>query len=104
MWMLDYRAEIESDFSVFHRVDNIAELSSSLFFDRAEMLPGYQGAVRARIEREALATKRPDPGIASLVADVQRVPANRAIDAETLAEISQAGKGQRFPTIGYRKG
>jgi hypothetical protein len=104
MWILDYRAEIESDFSVFHRVDNIDELSSSLFFDRAEMLPNYQGAVRGRIEREAHAQSRRSSGIKSLVADVQRVPANKAIDAETLAEISQAGKGHGFPTIGYRKG
>jgi hypothetical protein len=42
--------EVESDFSVFHRVDDVHQLESSRFFKLAERLPFYQGAVRGRME------------------------------------------------------
>lgn len=47
LWTLDHTAELRSDFSVFHRIDHPAKLSSSRFFSLAELLPLYDGACRA---------------------------------------------------------
>jgi hypothetical protein len=50
--MLDHLAELRSDFSVFHRIDNPDRLSSSRFFSLAELLPLYDGACRAVLLHE----------------------------------------------------
>lgn len=97
MWMLDYRREIESDFSVFHRVDDIDELSSSRFVEFAELLPSYQGAVRLAMEiTKAQQSAQP-------IASVTQIGAKRpTIDAELLSELAPTRAG--FPGVGYRKG
>lgn len=46
--------DIRSDFSVFHRVDNIEEqLTADQFFPRVRRLVAYQGALRMTAEEEA---------------------------------------------------
>lgn len=52
MW-LKYMEDIRSDFSVFHRVDNIEELSADQFFPRVRRLVAYKGALRMTAEEEA---------------------------------------------------
>lgn len=100
MWMLDYRREIESDFSVFHRVDDIDELSSSRFVEFAELLPSYQGAVRLAMEITK-ATKATNPY--EQLASVTQIGVKRpTIDAELLSELAPTRAG--FPGVGYRKG
>lgn len=44
--------DIESDFSVFHRVDDIEELDGPRFFKFCTRLPAYQGVLQARINKE----------------------------------------------------
>lgn len=44
--------DIESDFSVFHRVDDIQELDGPRFFKFCIRLPAYQGIMQARITKE----------------------------------------------------
>lgn len=50
--MLDYLEDIESDFNVFHRIDDIYSLPSRRFFSLVERLVAYPGVLRARLETE----------------------------------------------------
>jgi hypothetical protein len=51
-WLLDYLSYIDSDLSVFHRIDDPEAMTSAAFFAKAELLPAYKGALRARIQYE----------------------------------------------------
>lgn len=51
-WVVDNLEDVESDMSVFHRVDDIMTLPGSLFFSRAERLGAYTGVVQARTLQE----------------------------------------------------
>lgn len=48
----DYRDDLESDFSVFHRVDDMYALDPGTFFSRAQRLQAYSGALAATAQRE----------------------------------------------------
>ncbi len=49
MWVLDYLEDIDSDMSVFHRVDDARTmLPGPLYFERAERLTAYAGVMQAR--------------------------------------------------------
>jgi hypothetical protein len=52
MWVLGYLPDLESDFSAFHRVDDIYLMSSARFFILANRLPAYQGVLAARVMQE----------------------------------------------------
>lgn len=52
MWTLDHLADLESDFSVFHRVEDIYNLDGPRFFQFAERIFAYKGVMRARVEAE----------------------------------------------------
>lgn len=51
-WIIDYFSEIQSDFSVFFRIDDVSDLDGAFFFERAMLLFAYQGALRCRLEYE----------------------------------------------------
>lgn len=53
MEVTDYLEAIESDMSVFHRVDDIYEMDCLRFFRLAFKLAYYQGAVRAQAEQRS---------------------------------------------------
>lgn len=44
--------DIESDMSVFHRIDDITALDGPRFFRLVWRLPAYEGAMRARLQAE----------------------------------------------------
>jgi hypothetical protein len=44
--------DLVSDFSVFHRVDDVGAMPSATFFALAPRLSAYQGAMRARVAAE----------------------------------------------------
>ncbi len=46
-----YREDLESDFSVFHRVDDMLAQPARLFVTRAIRLPAYGGALTASLRR-----------------------------------------------------
>jgi hypothetical protein len=52
-WVNERIGDVESDFSVLHRVDNPVELHPQRFIDLAWRLSAYQGAVRRSLELEA---------------------------------------------------
>ncbi len=49
MWVLDHLADLESDFSAFHRVEDITQLDGPRFFRMAYRLSAYQGVMAARL-------------------------------------------------------
>jgi hypothetical protein len=60
-WIWTHYREVESDMSVLHRIDDSPSYpDSARWFERAEQLVHYPGAVRAAGMREASATP-PEP-------------------------------------------
>lgn len=52
--MLDHLDDIESDLSVFHRVDDMWAMDGPRFFRLAVRLPAYEGVVRRRLMADAV--------------------------------------------------
>lgn len=50
LWITEYLDEIESDFSVLHRINNYDDLDGHKFLRMAVLLPLYDGALRRRLE------------------------------------------------------
>lgn len=50
--MIDYLADLESDFSRFHRVDDIHELDGPRFFRMAWRISAYGGVMAMRLEAQ----------------------------------------------------
>lgn len=49
MWVVDHLADVESDFAVFHRVDDPLSLAGPEFFRKACRLSAYSGVLAARV-------------------------------------------------------
>lgn len=62
MWVLENLEDIKSDFSAFHRVDEIEEIPASWFFPRARRLVAYKGALRLTAEKESEESKKSPTG------------------------------------------
>lgn len=94
-WVLDYLADIESDMSAVHRVDDIHTMSSEKFFRLAERLVHYQGAVRdmvlARRAGETPDHVTPTPAIAAGGA-----PPEVTTDAQ-VRELRRQARLRRYP-------
>jgi len=50
--VVDHLADVESDMSVFHRVDDMYALDGPRFFRLAVRLPFYKGVIRAHVMAE----------------------------------------------------
>lgn len=51
MWTTEYEADIASDLSAFHRVDDPMALDGPLYFSLAIRLAAYSGVLAARAEK-----------------------------------------------------
>lgn len=49
MWVLDHLEDLESDFSVLHRVEDMYSLDGPQFFRKAMRMAAYQGVMAARV-------------------------------------------------------
>lgn len=61
MWVLDHLEDLESDFSVFHRVDDIYQMDGPRFFSRAARIFAYDGVMTARALAEQEKQKGSNP-------------------------------------------
>lgn len=52
MWITDYMEDIESDLSVFHRVDDYMTMPAPRFFSLVPRLSAYAGVLQARAVEE----------------------------------------------------
>jgi hypothetical protein len=77
-WVRDHLADIESDMSAIHRVDDIWSMPGARFFRLAWRLPAYEGVMRARV-MQAHETPRGAPQPARRAAPSRQVnPGTRA--------------------------
>lgn len=51
MWTLDYEADIESDLSAFHRIDDPMQIDGPRYFILALRLAAYSGVLAARVAK-----------------------------------------------------
>lgn len=51
MWTLDYEADIASDLSAFHRIDDPMTIDGPRYFSLAPRLSAYSGVMAARAEK-----------------------------------------------------
>ena len=95
------QADIDSDLSVFHRIDAPEEMGGPRYLLLAERLGAYGGAVTARLSRLKAEQERPKVFAPVPGQQVQMVERTVADPGTLAAMTKQAGSG--FPTIGYRK-
>lgn len=100
--MLRYLDVIDSDMSVFHRVDDIRAMASPRFFFLAERLVYYDGALRARLrlDHARMQTQPPAAGVAGSPSVVAAPPSGEVSPA-VLAAMSDAGDAMGFPGIEF---
>lgn len=91
-WVLNHLGDLESDFSVFHRVADIYEMPSLRFFRLAERIFFYEGACLGRARTE-YAEANPQP---------QEQPEHQARDVQVIgsdaASIRASPLGQYVST------
>lgn len=77
-WLLNYLGDLESDFSVFHRIgrDDLYAMNGPAAIRLATRIPAYQGAVaaRMRIEREEREQQEEGLGEISTAAQIAASP------------------------------
>ena len=98
MWVLDHLADLESDFSAIHRVDDMYSLPGPLFFQRALRMAAYKGVMRARVEEQVAKEERRKGGRAAQPTDGRRSMAQlrtEAADAQdpTVEIVKVGGDG-----------
>lgn len=75
MWVLDFLEDLESDFSVFHRVEDITILDGPRFFRLAHRIFAYSGVMTARFaEQEHKQSPQPQQIGTSFSSGVVHVP------------------------------
>jgi hypothetical protein len=93
-WVLDSLDDLESDFSVFHRVEDMYALPTPKFFRLASRLFAYEGVLRRRLisetqhqheEQEPAVQHRPDEQVIP--------PTQAAIMSSALADVVSFGQG-----------
>lgn len=94
MWVLVYLDEVESDLSVFHRIDDIRAVPSSRFYRLAEQLPHYDGAVRHVLTAAVAEAQQPQQ---------QRGPL-RAVPDISPSTLQAISDHPGFPGIEYAGG
>jgi hypothetical protein len=55
-WTLDHLDDLESDFAVIYRVDDIMSMHSAEFFRKAQRLGSYQGVMAAIASKDSTAS------------------------------------------------
>jgi hypothetical protein len=74
MWVPGCLDDIESDMSVFHRVDDIYSMPGPRFFRLAARLSAYEGAMRLRAMAEGGEAGPAEAAAAVAAAPVSRLP------------------------------
>lgn len=91
MWVIEHEADIESDLSVFHRVDDPMTLDGPRYFSLALRLAAYAGVVQARAVK---AKQDAEGGAAAPAATPGAAPAaktSRVADGTALAMLAAEG-------------
>lgn len=94
MWVLDHLEDIDSDMSVFHRVDDArTSLPAPLYFARANRLGAYAGVMQARIvEQQRNENGTPSVGVSG---PRQQGAATKVSDDVMLERLANEGWVER---------
>lgn len=96
--MLAYREDVESDLSVFHRVDSLDEIDAPRFFAFAERLPAYRGAVLARYRIQQAEADTATPAAAPAATSPAQPPVAAGQDVEVVGNTR--GELALHPVLG----
>jgi len=88
MWVVDHLADLESDFSVFHRIDNLHTLDGPRFFRLALRIFAYDGVMSARL---AAQTENTDTDTTALAPS----SGPGSVDAALAGPIPEGGRTRR---------
>lgn len=94
MWVIDHEADVESDLSVFHRVDDPMTLDGPRYFALAVRLAAYAGVMQARIIKAKEDERGGQQAPASPAASTGARPAekvSRVADDTALAMLAAEG-------------
>lgn len=96
MWTLDYEADIASDLSAFHRIDDPSTIDGPKYFSLAARLGAYTGVIQARVlaEREKEKEAGGMPSSASRGASTPEKP-SRVSDDVALSMLALEGWAER---------
>jgi len=83
----DHLADLESDFSVYHRIDDMTSLPVGQFFSRAVRMVAYGGALAASVRRET----QPEPS-----AGPARIPSNPSGGSDDYQALRRAHRLREF--------
>lgn len=91
LWTVDHLEDVESDMSVFHRVNDIYTMQGPRFFDYVLRLGAYMGVVQARIAKEKEDDKGPDytPGTTSQPSTVDESTALAMLGADWVEHTTE---------------
>lgn len=93
-WVLGSLDDLESDFSVFHRVDDMYALPAPKFFRQASRLFAYDGVLRRRLMNEIEHEREEQEPAMRQRPDEQVIPPTReAIMSSPLADVVSFGQG-----------
>ena len=88
LWVLDYLDDLESDFSVFHRVLDIYSLPSRKFFAFAVRISAYDGVMTSRQAAEDEKANR-QKGVTVGDTTYREVPADSLAQLGEFVEMSE---------------
>jgi hypothetical protein len=87
MWTVDYEADIASDLSAFHRVDDPMTIDGPRYFSLANRLSAYSGVMAARAEK-LRQDEREGVSVAQGAAPTQSSGPSRVSDDAAIAMLS----------------
>lgn len=88
MWVVDYLDDLESDFSVFHRVDDLHALDGPRFFRLALRIFAYDGVLAARLADEMDPQGPSGAPVAASALGRNGARADERVDVEDLARVA----------------
>lgn len=93
VWTLEYEADIASDLSAFHRVDDPMTLDGPRYYSLATRLPAYAGILQARVVAEEREREKRDgaPAAGSSIGGSQPQTVS---DSAALAMLAANGEAE----------
>lgn len=95
-WVADHLADLESDFSVFHRVDDIYAMDGPRFLRFAWRIAAYDGMITRHIESQREPAPVPAPAAAAPARSVpapSRAPSTPGATTVPLAQMAMGSPG-----------
>jgi len=97
-WVVDRLLDLESDFSVFHRVDDIYAMDGPRFLRLAWRIAAYNGMITRHIESQreptpTMAAPRAQPAPPRPSVSVGRPPSSPGATSVPLAQMAMSSPG-----------